>query len=61
MIYEIIVNESTGDMTYDLSFKVIYDFQCHTYTNHDISPLLDITIIQEIMVKESVHDFSIDQ
>ena len=28
------------DLPYSLSFKVIYEFEGRTYTNHDTSPLL---------------------
>ena len=37
------------DLTYDLSFKVISDFQCHTYTNHAISPILWYVEIQYVL------------
>ena len=36
-------------LTYDLSFKVICDFQGETYTNHAISPLLLPIEIQYIL------------
>ena len=35
-------------LTYDLSFKVICDFQGQTYTNHAISPLLVPVEIQYV-------------
>ena len=31
-------------LTYDLSFKVISDFQAQTYTSHALSPLLPVEI-----------------
>ena len=36
-------------LTYDLSFKVICDFQGQTYTNHAISPLLLYVEIQYVL------------
>ena len=36
-------------LTYDLSFKVICDFQGQTYTNHAISPLLLAVEIQYVL------------
>ena len=36
------------DLTYDLSFKVICDFQGQTYTNHAISRMLVLVEIQYV-------------
>ena len=36
-------------LTYDLSFKVICDFQGQTYTNHAVSPLLLLVEMHDVL------------